>query len=467
MTIRLLLATVVLLAGCSVGPNYVRPSAPTAPEYKEIDGWKTAQPQDESARGPWWEVYGDETLSALEGRVEVSNQTIVAAEARFRQARALVASAKSAWYPTATVGVSVTGARPPAVSSTGVARSGTQTEYAMPLSISWEIDVWGRIRRSVEASQANAQASSADLASTRLSLQAELATDYFQLRAIEAERQLFDRTVAAYEKSLQLTRNRNAGGVASRADVVQAETQLETARSQAIDLGVNRAQLEHAIAVLVGEPASTFALPMAPLTALPPPVPVGIPSELLERRPDVGAAERRVAAANAQIGVATAAYYPAVILSATGGFASSDISKWLIWPSRFWSVGPSVSETVYDGGLRRAQTAQARAAYDESVATYRQSVLSAFQEVEDNLATLRILEEEARVVTAAVDAAEESVRLEKDRYKAGTVSYLDVVVAQTLALVNERAAVDVAARRMSASVLLIEALGGGWNADAS
>jgi NodT family efflux transporter outer membrane factor (OMF) lipoprotein len=467
MTIRTLLAVLVLVTGCSVGPDYVRPSAPTAPEYKEGDGWKSAEPREDLERGPWWEMYGDDTLSSLEGRVEVSNQTLVAAEARFRQARALVAAAKSAWYPTASVGVSVTRARPPAVSSTGVARSAVQTEYAMPLSISWEIDVWGRIRRSVEASQANAQASSADLASTRLSLQAELATDYFQLRALEAQRQLFDSTVAAYEKNLQLTRNRNAGGVASRVDVVQAETQLETARSRTIDLGVSRAQLEHAIAVLVGEPASTFSLSEAPLAALPPPVPVGVPSELLERRPDVGAAERRVAAANAQIGVATAAYYPTVILSASGGFASSDISKWLIWPSRFWSVGPSISETVYDGGFRRAQTAQARAAYDESVATYRQSVLSAFQEVEDNLATLRILEEEAHVVAAAVDAANESVRLETDRYKAGTVSYLDVVISQAAALANEQTAVDVAVRRMSASVLLVEALGGGWNADAS
>jgi NodT family efflux transporter outer membrane factor (OMF) lipoprotein len=283
------------------------------------------------------------------------------------------------------------------------------------------------------------------------------------MRAVEAQRKLFDETVAAYERSLELTRNRYAGGVSSRADVVQAETQLETARAQAVDLGVDRARFEHAIGVLVGEPPSTFSLRVAPLAAVPPAIPSGVPSELLERRPDVASAERQVAAANAQIGVATAAYYPTVTLSATSGFASGDISKWLVWPSRVWSVGPSISETVYDGGRRRAQTAQARAVYDESVATYRQSVLDAFQEVEDNLATLRVLDEEARVVAGAVAAAEESVRLEKDRYKAGTVSYLDVVVAQTTALANERSAVDVAGRRMAASVQLVEALGGGWS----
>jgi NodT family efflux transporter outer membrane factor (OMF) lipoprotein len=456
----------VLGTGCSVGPNYVRPSAPTAPTYKEADGWKTAQPQDEAARGAWWEMYGDDALSTLEAQVEVSNQSLAAADARFREARAVVVSTKAAWYPTVTLGVSASRSRPPATSTTGGTRSlGTVSDYAMPLTVSWEIDVWGRIRRAVEASRATAQASGADLASTRLSLQAELATDYFQMRAVEAQRRLLDETVVDFEKSLQLTRNRWAGGVASRADVVQAETQLETARAQAIDLGVDRARLEHAIAVLVGTPASTFSLPVAPLAAVPPAIPAGMPSELLERRPDVGGAERRVAAANAEIGVATAAYYPTVTLSASGGFSNSDISKWFLWPSRFWSVGPSVSETVYDGGLRRGQTAQARAAYDEGVASYRQSVLAAFQEVEDNLATLRILEDEARVVAGAVDAAEESVRLTNDRYKAGTVSYLDVVVAQTAALANERAAVDVAGRRMSASVLLIEALGGGWRAD--
>jgi NodT family efflux transporter outer membrane factor (OMF) lipoprotein len=460
-----IVAALTLANACTVGPNYVRPSAPTAAVYKELDGWKTARPQDDVTRGPWWAVFEDPVLSGLAEQVGIANETVIGAEAQFRQARALVGAARAAYYPTVTAGV--TAARSRRSSNTvgnGAASTGPVSDFSLPLAVSWEADVWGRIRRTVEASEANAQASAADLESIRLSLQAELAQDYFQLHTLDAQRGLLDATIVAFEKSLALTKNRHAGGIASRVDVVQAVTQLETTRAQAIDVGVQRAQLEHAIAVLTGTPASSFSLPVAPLATVPPAIPVGVPSELLERRPDVAAAERRVAAANAQIGVAEAAYFPTVTLGATGGLESSELSKWLLWPSRFWSVGPAISETVYDGGLRRAQTEGARAAYDANVASYRQNVLSGFQEVEDNLAALRILAEEARRQDDAVKAAEESVALTTNQYKAGIVSYLNVVIAQTTALADERTAVDILGRRMTASVLLIEALGGGWDA---
>ena len=458
-------AAVLLLSGCTVGPDYVRPSAPSAPAYKDMEGWKPAQPQDEALRGAWWEIYGDAELSALEVRAIDANQNLLLAEAQFRQARAMVWSARSAYYPSAAIGVSFSRSRQSENLFGNLGGSGGKVnDYAMPLSVAWEPDVWGRIRRSVESSTANAQASAADVAATRLSLSGELAADYFQLRALDAQRQLLDENTAAFERSLTLTQSRYENGVASRVDVAQAQTQLESTRAQAIDLGVQRAQLEDAIAVLVGTPASSFGIEEAPLAETPPQVPVGLPSELLERRPDVASAERLAASANAQIGIAVSAYYPTITLSASGGFESSDLSKWLVWPSRFWSVGPSVSETIFDGGFRSAQTAQARAAFDASVATYRQSVLAAFQEVEDNLAALRILEQESSVQDAAVSAALDSVRLTTNRYKEGTVSYLDVVVTQTAALDNERVAVDLRGRRMVASVRLIQALGGGWDA---
>jgi NodT family efflux transporter outer membrane factor (OMF) lipoprotein len=335
----------------------------------------------------------------------------------------------------------------------------------MPIEVSWEIDVWGRIRRNVESNQASAQASAADLESARLSLQATLAADYFQLRALDAQRKLFDETVAAFERSLDLTRKRYEQGVVSRADVAQAETQLESARAAAIDLGLTRAQVEHAIAVLVGRPAGDFSLATAPLETTPPAIPVVVPSALLERRPDVASAERSAAAANAQIGVAVAAYYPTVSLGASGGFESSDVETWFAWPSRLWSFGPAVTETVFDGGKRGALTAQARAAYDERVAAYRKTVLAAFQNVEDQLVALRLLEEEARRQALAVAAARDSVRITTSQYKAGIVSYLDVVTTQATALANERTEVDLLGRRMVASVLLIQSLGGGWSAE--
>ena len=343
------------------------------------------------------------------------------------------------------------------------ASSGPRSDFQLGLDFSWELDLWGRIRRTVESNQASAQASAGDLESARLSFQAELVQDYFQLRTLDAQKHLLDATVAAFEQSLELTKNQYASGVAAEADVVQAETQLKTTQAQTIDVGVQRAQLEHAIALLIGQPASTFSLPAAPLTAPPPPIPVGVPSALLERRPDIAAAERRVAAANAQIGVADAAYYPTLTLSASSGFESSSLSQWLTAPSHFWSVGPSISQTVFDGGLRRTQTDFARAGYDASVATYRQTVLAAFQAVEDNLAALRLLAEEAKVQDGAVDLAKRTVVVITNQYKAGTVNYLNVVTAQTTALADERTAIGIRGIRMTSSVLLISALGGGWD----
>ena len=476
------LVTVVIaaLSGCAVGPNYKRPPVIMPEAYKELDGWKVAEPGDLTLRGAWWELFGDPTLNELESRVSAANQTLAAAEATYRQATALVREARAGFFPTVTIGAGYTRSQ---VSSTitssgtnanataaaltgGVATSTTGRPtnfFQLPIDVTWTPDFWGRVRRTVESNQGNAQASAGDLDTARLSLQAELAQDYFQMRTLDAQKKLLDETVKAFEQSLELTRTRFRGGVASQVDVVQAETQLETTRAQAIDVGVQRAQLEHAIAVIIGQPPSALTLPAAPLTAPPPVVPIGIPSQLLERRPDIAAAERRMAAANAQIGVALAAFYPTITLSASGGFESSSIARWLTWPSRFFAVGPSIQQTVFDGGLRRAQTDQARAAYDTGVANYRETVLTAFQGVEDNLAALRILESEADVQERAVRAARRSVTLTTSQYRAGIVSYLNVITTQTIALANEVTAVQVLGRRMTATVLLVQALGGGWN----
>ena len=461
-------ALLVLLAGvtaCSVGPDYRRPAVDVPVSYKELGTWKVAEPRDDLARGPWWERYGDATLSRLEEEAGAANQNLVAAEALYRQAQALVANARADWWPTVTVGASVTRARQSANLGTSFASGRTTSDYAMPIEASWEVDLWGRIRRNVESNEASAQASAADLESTRLSIQGALAADYFQLRALDAQQQLLDETVAAYARSLDLTRKPKGWGVSSQGDVAQAETQLESTHAQAIDVGVQRAQLEHAIALLVGRPAAEFSLAPAPLRATPPAIPVGIPSEILERRPDVASAERNAAAANAQLGVATAAYYPTVSLGASGGFQATDASDWFTWPSRIWSLGPSVTETVFDGGKRGALTDQARAQYDERVANYRQTVLAAFQNVEDELAALRLLEQEMERQDRAVASARDSVRITTTQYKAGIVDYLGVVIVQAAALSNERTAVDLLGRRMVASVLLVQALGGGWNAD--
>ena len=478
LTLAAIAGGLTLMTGCVVGPDYVRPTVVTPAAYKEVDGWKMAQPQDHVIRGAWWEIFGDPQLNALEAQVSLSNQNLAVAEATYQQARALVRGARASYFPMLTVGLGYTrfrnsatfsGSSGAGVSAGGTfsgagASSGPRSDFQLGLDFSWELDLWGRIRRTVESNQASAQASAGDLESARLSFQAELAQDYFQLRTLDAQKQLLDATVAAFEQSLELTQNQYASGVAAEVDVVQAETQLKTTQAQAIDVGVQRAQLEHAIALLIGQPASTFSLPAAPLTAPPPPIPVGVPSALLERRPDIAATERRVAAANAQIGVAEAAYYPTLTLSASSGFESSSLSQWLTAPSHFWSVGPSISQTVFDGGLRRAQTDFARAGYDASVGTYRQTVLTAFQAVEDNLAALRILEQEAQVQDEAVQKAQQSVTLTTNQYKAGIVSYLNVITAQTIALSSETTAVQLRGRRMTAAVLLIQALGGGWSA---
>ena len=466
LTLATAAGVLILLTAWTVGPDYVRPTVMVPASYKEMNGWKVAQPKDDVMRGVWWEVFADRQLNALEVQVDISNQNIAVAEAQFRQARALVREAQASYFPTVTVGAGVTRSREAPLTTGRKTLEGTTTDYSLPIDVSWELDVWGRIRRTVESNQASAQASAADLESVRLSIQAELAQDYFQLQTLDAQRQLLDTTVIAYGKALELTQNRYASGVASRADVVQAETQLKTTQAQAIDIGVQRAQLEHAIAMLIGTPASVFSIPIAPLTAEPPPIPISMPSELLERRPDIAAAERRVAAANAQIGVAEAAFFPTVTLSASGGFESLNLAKWLTWPMRFWSIGPAISETVFDGGFRRAQTDAVQATYDANVASYRQAVLTGFQEVEDNLAALRILKEEAQMQDEAVKAAQESVMVTTNQYKAGTVNYLNVVTVQATALTTETITVQILGRRMTAAVLLVKALGGSWNVSA-
>ena len=461
---------VALLGGCAVGPDYKRPDMPAPVAYKETAGWKIAEPRDELVRGKWWKMFGDSTLDGLLEQVNVSNQSLRVSEARFRQAQALTQSARVGYYPTVSANASSTRSRASASRSPG--GNDVSTNHNLNLSTGWEIDVWGRIRRTVEANDASAQASAADLEAARLSLQSELANNYFQLRVNDAQKQLFADTITAYEKSLELTKNRYAVGVAGKVDVVQAETQLLSAQAQSIDLGVQRAQLEHAIAVLLGKPPTDFSFASIETSGGPsvdwkvamPAFPVGLPSTLLERRPDIAAAERRAAAANAQIGVAKAAYFPTLSLSGSVGFASPTLANWISAPNRAWSLGPSLAETLLDFGKRGALTDQAIAAYDQTVATYRQTVLGAFQDVEDNVAALRILEQEAKVQAEAVRAARESVALTLNQYKAGTISYLSVVTVQTAQLSNERTSVGLLGRRLSATVGLIRALGGGWNA---
>jgi len=455
----------MLLNGCAAGPDYKRPDTALPAGFKEA--WKSAQPRDAAPRGPWWEVFGDTALNRLEERVSFSNQTLAQAEAKVRQAQALLASVRAGEFPTVSVGASTTRSRASSTtiatpSATPVSR-GVVQNYSLPVSATWEQDLWGRVRRGVESNRAALEASVGDLEAARLLALATLAQNYFQLRALDAQRRLFDDSVASYQRSLQLVQNQYDVGVVARADVVQAQVQLKTAQAQLIDLGVQRAQLEHAIALLVGEAPSTFSVERAPLSAAPPEVPVGLPSELLERRPDIAAAERRVAQANAQIGVAMSAYFPTLTLSGSIGYQSATFAQWLTAPSRFWSLGPALAETIFDGGLRRAQTDQARAAYDANVAAYRQTVLTGLQDVEDNLAALRILAEESTAQDEALQLARQSLAITLNQYRAGTVSYLNVVTAQNTALASERTAIDLQNRRLSASVLLIKALGGGWS----
>jgi NodT family efflux transporter outer membrane factor (OMF) lipoprotein len=463
----MMLAALALLAGCTVGPDYVRPAVETPTAYKETGNWKLAQPRDLEQRGSWWKVYKDPLLDSLEAQVSISNQNLAKAAAQYRQALALVQSARAGYFPTVTGGISSTRSRASATtvaqpSATPVSR-GVVVNHDIPFQASWAPDVWGSIRRAVEANEAGAQASAGDLAAARLSAQATLAQSYFQLRALDAQQLLLEDTVAAYAQSLRLVQNQYAAGIVAKADLVQAQTQIKTTQAQAIDIGVQRSQLEHAIALLVGKPPAELSIPRRPLEAAVPPAPDGLPSDLLERRPDIAAAERRMAQANAQIGVAKAAYFPALTLSAAGGYQSATMADWLIAPSRFWSFGTAVAESVFDGGLRRAQTAQAVAAYDASVAAYRQTVLTGFQQVEDSLATLRILEQEAGVQDEAVKLANQSLALTVNQYKAGTVNFLNVAVAQTTALANQRTAMNLLGQRLVASAQLIANLGGGWS----
>jgi NodT family efflux transporter outer membrane factor (OMF) lipoprotein len=469
LTIAVTAAVATLLAGCVVGPDYKRPAAEVPASFKEAaPGWKVAEPADQQDRGDWWTIYEDPQLNALEDKLNAANQTVAQFAATYRQARALVGEARSAYFPTIGAAAGATrsgnGTASSGSSTTGSSRSGVGNSFNVQLDASWEPDLWGSVTRSVNAQKAGQQGAAADLANARLSAQATLAQTYFSLRALDSTQKLLDDTVAAYQRSLQLTQNQYAAGVAARSDVIQAQTQLQSAQAAAIDNGIQRAQDEHAIAVLIGVPASVFTLPPMPLTATPPAVPAQMPSALLERRPDIASAERKAAAANEQIGVAIAAFFPSLTLSATGGFENSVFSQLLTAPSRFWTVGPQLAATLFDAGLRKAQTEAARATYDADVATYRQTVLTAFQDVEDNLASLRILDQEVVVQRQAVDSARQAVAIVTNEYKAGTVAFINVLTAQTTAFIAEQKLESIAGQRMVSSVGLVKALGGGWDA---
>ncbi|WP_374622837.1 efflux transporter outer membrane subunit [Pandoraea sp.] len=465
-TVTWLAASAVLwLAGCAVGPDYVRPSVETPAAFKETGDWKLAEPSDAASKGDWWAIYQDPVLTDLMAQVNVDNQNIKVAEANYRQALALASQARAAFFPTigADAGLTRASSRVSNTAVSGSGAGGISNSFSLSGTASWEPDIWGSVRRSVEAGNASAEASAADLANARLSAQALLAQNYFDLRVTDAQKALLVRTVAAYEQTLKLTQNQYAVGVAQRSDVIQAQTQLQSAQASVLDIEVTRAQLEHAIALLVGKAPAAFSLASTPLRAALPTVPVSLPSTLLERRPDIAAAERSVAAANAKIGVAKAAFFPTLSLSATGGFQSSSFANWLTLPSRFWSVGPALAATLFDGGLRRAQTDAAIAAYDAQVATYRQTVLTAFQAVEDNLAALNYLGRESAVQNQAVQSSREALQLILNQYKAGTVGFQNVLTAQTTAYTTERTALTILGRQFTANVLLVTALGGGWH----
>jgi NodT family efflux transporter outer membrane factor (OMF) lipoprotein len=467
-------AVILMLSGCMVGPKYVKPPAPLAPSFKERtdwkegDGWKIAKPDDAQLRGNWWELYGDAKLNELEVQVDPSNETLKIAEANFRQARTAIRFNRAAEAPTIGTSPSISAIRDSANQPyfpASLANSGSG-EFTLPFDLSYEIDLWGRIRRSVTAAREQAQASEADLETARLSLHAELAVDYFEVRSADAQEQLLNDTVTAYGKALELTTYRFLGGAAPKSDVAQAQTQLDTARVLATDINVQRGQYEHALAILIGKPPAAFSLPPIPLNIRPPElpsVPVALPAQLLERRPDIAAAERRMAAANEQIGIAKAAYYPTLNLAAVAGLEGSSLLNWFNWPSRLWAVGASMSETLFDGGRRRATSDSAKAGYDASIANYRQTVLNSFQQVEDNLVVLRELSTESVQQHEATASAEETLNLFQNRYAGGVDTYLQVVTSQTTALANERNDIDLMRRRLDANVLLIKALGGGWD----
>jgi NodT family efflux transporter outer membrane factor (OMF) lipoprotein len=459
------LTGVLLLQGCTVGPKYRRPGVEVPPAYKESANWKPASPNVKELGGNWWEIFQDAQLNALEQQVNVSNQNIKAAYAQYAQALALLRYNRADYYPTITGGVAASrnktsGNRPPQGSFLNAI---TTNDFQVPFQLSYEADAFGRVRRNVESFRAQAQASADDLATVNLAMHAQVALSYFQARSLDAEQQLLNSTVKQYEQALELNQARFNGGIASEVEVQQAKTQLETTRAEAIDVGVLRSQFEHALATLIGKPASSFSLPPLPLNTPPPSIPPGMPSDLLERRPDIASAERTMAAANARIGVAKAAYYPLVNLTATGGFESEVITTLLSGPSSLWSFGGAAVVTLFDVGRRRGASDQAIAAYDQAVASYRETVLTSFQQVEDNLAALHILEREAQTQREAVIAAQKSLELSLTRYNGGVTSYLEVTVAQSAALTAEVTAVQILGRRMTAAVQLVQAVGGGWN----
>jgi NodT family efflux transporter outer membrane factor (OMF) lipoprotein len=445
-------------SGCTIGPKYVRPVAPAPVALKEMTGndqWKMATPSDGLIKGKWWEIFGDPQLNQLEELINVDNQTVKQAEAQFREARATVLSAHANYYPT--IGSS------PSISQAYQRKTYTTT-YSLAVAASWEPDLWGRVRLSVQGATANAQVSAADLENIRLSQQALLATEYFLLAGQDMQLRVLSDSIASYERNLQLTINRHAGGVASRSDITLAQTQLAGAKAQATENRVSRSAYEHAIAVLTGRPPASLELPTTLINAAPPPIPIGVSSQLLERRPDIAANERLVAAANANVGIAETAYYPTLTISASGGFISNSIATLFASAGHFWSTGPGLQQTLFDFGRRGAVLESAQASYDATVAGYRQSVLSAFQEVEDDLATLRYLAEEAVQQQEAVTAAQESLDLELQRYRAGTDSYLNVITTQIITLNDQQTAISILERRLTAAVDLVKAVGGGWDA---
>lgn len=448
------------LSACALGPDYQRPELEISDHYRQVQGWKPAAPADTLERGAWWALYDDWELNALAERLNVSNQNLAAAEARYRQARALVHGARAAFYPTVSAGVEA-GRASGSGSQQGLS-GGRRESFDASLGLSWQLDLWGRLRRTLEAERAGAQASQADLAAVRLSLQAELVQNYLQLRVLDEQRRLLDATLEAYQRSLRLTENQYRAGIVPKSDVTQALTQLKSTQAQAVDLEWQRAQLEHAIAVLIGLVPAEFSISVRNELPKLPEVPPSVPSLLLERRPDVASAERGVMAANAGIGVAKTAWFPDLSLSAVGGYRSGSFADWISLPNRYWSLGPALALQLFDGGARRAELERAEAAYDQTVAQYRQTVLEAFREVEDALVELSVLEREQRLQEEAVDAARESLRLVENQYRAGTVDFNSVVSVQAAALNNERASLTLLGNRLRASVQLIAALGGGW-----
>lgn len=457
---------VAMLSACAVGPDYQRPQTAEVAQYKEAEGWRQANPSDSLARGAWWELYGDQQLNGLIEKLNSSNQTVAQSEAQFRQAQALVRSARGAFYPSVDLSVGKTRSSQgtgSSSSSLSSSASGIRDTYNAQLGVSWEADIWGKLRRGLEANEASAQASFADLAAMRLSQQSELVQNYLQLRVIDQQKRLLEATVAAYEKSLQMTQNQYRAGISGRDAVAQAQTQLKTTQADLVDLIWQRAQFENAIAVLTGQAPAEFSIAETQNIPNLPQIPLSLPSQLLERRPDIASAERSVIAANANIGVAKAAYYPDLTLSMSGGYSSSTSKNLLTLPNRFWSVGPKLDLPIFDGGIRSAEVDRTEAVYDQTVAKYRQTVLDGFREVENYLVQLKVYEDEAAVRQEALDAARDSLRLTQNQYKAGLIAYIDVVVVQATALSNERTVLNILQSRLIASVQLIAALGGGWD----